>query len=354
MNPRSVGFRRCFITALIAALVPCVLSWKSDMPGGIKFAYDEGIYSFTTDMCPGGVFFKKPLFIPLVCTHGYFFRRSNGCKMENSDVIAGSDYACEKINVNTSQIVQAFIPITNPDLPLDHTISFYDDPNTLRNFRRFSYIKGLEEQYSGNSAGAAGVVVANARVTPPISIGELCYEGRGQSSGSSYVASLDLTDSTNIFSPGCKPGSRPFPWKKSNRYFFTKGYSSPSLFPKQVHAVLKDSLTKYEEQEGSDLSKFEIWDGLAYCLQTPVDQSEKDTIKLGGIYPRIETLKPLCHSQKGTAVGRTRSKRFALRRPYMGCLARCVRAMTGEWAVSSGGGAGGDTAPPPPPPPSTP
>jgi hypothetical protein len=314
------------------------------MSGGIKFSYDDHIYSFTTDMCPGGVFFKKPVFIPLVCTHGYFFRRPNGCKMQNSDIIGGSDYACEKINVNTSTTVQAFIPITNPDLPLDHTIAMFDDANTLKNFRRFSYIKGLEEQYVGNSAGAVGVVVANPRPTPPIRIGNLCYEGHAQAAGSAYVAPLALEESHSVFLPVCKTDSRHFPWNKATRSFFTKGYSSPSLFPKEVPARLRHSSSKLDEK--SELSKFEIWGGLAYCLQEKVEETAEETVKLGGLFPSIESLKPLCHAKKTTVVGKSRSKRFALKRPYMGCLARCVRAMTGDWAIGSGGGEATQAPPP--------
>ena len=89
--------------------------------------------------------------------------------------------------------MQALIPITAPELPLEHTIAFYDDKDTLKNFRRFAYIKALRGKYSGRETGAVGAFVCNTHNTPKTSIGTLCYEGWPDTEGGTFAIDFPQT-----------------------------------------------------------------------------------------------------------------------------------------------------------------
>ncbi|CAG7815980.1 unnamed protein product, partial [Allacma fusca] len=219
------------------------------MPGGLKIGINGKIFSFTTDVCSGGVFFKHPVPVEFVCTHGYFFRRPNGCLMADSDVIAGRSYVClnqstdldSSANLQRKQnFVQAFIPLTTPELPLEHTIAFYDDADTLRNFRRYSFLKGLHHMYDPHDPGSSGVVISNSHNTPEINIGKLCYQGIPATGGAAFVANLSFDFSgepDGFFSRRCKKSSIYFPWRKTIRFDFTEGSSDPHHFAREIQAV---------------------------------------------------------------------------------------------------------------------
>ncbi|CAG7838515.1 unnamed protein product [Allacma fusca] len=218
-----------------------VTGWQPDMPGGIKVTIEGKLYSATTDLCSGGIFFKRPVQIEKTCTHGYFFRRSNGCSMNNSDIISGKNYACAN---STFGLVQAIIPLTPPELPTDHSIAFYDDPDTLKNFRRYSFAKGLRHQYSGSDIGAVGVVVTNTHNTPKIGIGYMCYEGKPATGGAAFQTDLPWYYShrgyNDFFARKCREDSYYFQWRKARRYSYTEGYSNPEDFNGETEASLGD------------------------------------------------------------------------------------------------------------------
>ncbi|CAG7657536.1 unnamed protein product, partial [Allacma fusca] len=93
--------------------------------------------------------------------------------------------------------------------PLDHTITFFDDANTLKNLRRFTYVRGLEGSYESTGSEPAGVIVTNSQKTPKLKIGHLCYEGKSQNSALAHMAVLftasenpEDTSSSNLFLPG--------------------------------------------------------------------------------------------------------------------------------------------------------
>lgn len=45
-------------------------AWPDPMAGGMKLGFQGQIYSFTSDLCSGGVFFKNPIHLEKICIHG--------------------------------------------------------------------------------------------------------------------------------------------------------------------------------------------------------------------------------------------------------------------------------------------
>jgi hypothetical protein len=271
------------------------------MPGGMKIGIDGKTYGFTTDLCSGGIFLKKPTELDFMCTHGYFLRRPNGCRMHSNDVVSGSNYVCTDGD-QIKKSIQAFIPLTNPTSPLEHTLAFANDADALASFRRYTYSQGLESQYTEETLeGASVVIVSNAQKTPSISIGNMCYEGK-QSHGAAYVAKLPQElkdgDSEGFFTRTCSAKSVFFPWSKAHHYHFTEGYSSQLEFKNEISANLPAETMLKANEDRLDVSHFEIWNGLAYCLQARHVEGANGKKTMNGIHPSISTLKPLCHNHK--------------------------------------------------------
>jgi hypothetical protein len=280
------------------------LAWDPDMPGGMKLVIGGDTYSFTSDICSGGIFFKQPVHVELTCLHGYFLKRPNGCSMEGGSIIGGQNYVCQRVNKDKTNLVQALVPVTNPERPLDHTITFFDDPDTLQNLRRYTYVKGLEGGYEGIGSDPVGVIVTNTQKTPKINIGNVCYQGKTQHSGSSYMARLatavNRDSSSEIFTPGCDAQAVPFPWGKESVYNFSEGYSAPNLFDNEIKAKL--STSKHGVDHIPESQKHEIWGGLAYCLQAETKVSPTGSIKMNGIEPSIESLQFFCPKSNAVAM----------------------------------------------------
>ncbi|CAG7723599.1 unnamed protein product [Allacma fusca] len=288
--PKYLNLRCLFILGIS---LHGIAAWNPAMIGGMKLGFDGDIYSFTLDVCPGGVFFKEAIHIPLQCTHGYFLKRPNGCKMEDSDIIGGLNYACNRIGKDTSVLTQALIPLTNPEYPTQHTITFFDDMDTLKNFRRYTYVKGLEGEYEGSDEGAIAVVVANSHKTPQISIGNMCYEGKSRTSAAAYMATLKANSvkgaSNQFFVQKCSDDSYQFPWSSATRYPVTTAFSAPQIFHNEIKARLSKT-----SKERSGLEDFEIWNGLAYCLQEKQEMIN-EKVKPVGLYPKLDgELEPMC------------------------------------------------------------
>ncbi|CAG7828940.1 unnamed protein product [Allacma fusca] len=274
-----------------------IKAWNPNMPGGMKLVINGDTFSFSTDICSGGVFFKKPVHIELSCLHGYFLKRSNGCSMDKNIIVGGENYVCQRVNKDKNSLVQALIPVTNPESPLDHTITFFDDGNTLENLRRYTYVQGLEGIYeSGRSSqNLAGVIVTNTQKTPLISIENVCYQGQTLPTADAYLAMLPSVasqgPSSTIFQSGCGPNAMTFPWGSKTVHNFTSGYSAQEIFETEKVA---DLTNKKPSDSVSDTIRTEIWDGLAYCLQAKMEVSTTGGIKMAGIEPSIESLKLFC------------------------------------------------------------
>ncbi len=65
-----------------------------------------------------------------------FLKRSQGCSNNEEEIIGADNFMCFKLNNEHDLKVQAFIPVTNTDFPVSHTITFYDDENLLTGLRR--------------------------------------------------------------------------------------------------------------------------------------------------------------------------------------------------------------------------
>ncbi|CAG7730430.1 unnamed protein product [Allacma fusca] len=288
------------------------------MPGGMKLVIDGNTYSFKTDLCSGGIFFKQPVHIELSCLHGYYLKRPNGCSMEGNSIISGQNYACQRVNKDKSKMVQALVPVTNPDQPLDHTLTFFDDPNTLKNLRRYTYVRGLEGAYEDSGSDPVGVIVTNPQKTPKINIAKLCYQAKAPHTASSYMSRLPRTvnldvSTTKIFTRGCDSGSVAFPWGKETVFNFTEGYSAQDIFSNEIMAVLSG----VGETSVPQITSHEIWGGLAYCLQANTQVSSTGTIKMRGIQPPLESLQSFCSKPSGRTAAMVpgqKRKRRSLRR----------------------------------------
>ncbi|CAG7834705.1 unnamed protein product [Allacma fusca] len=266
--------------------------------GGLKLVIDNAIYSFTTDVCSGGVFFKDPVLVEFECIHGYYLARPNGCSMEGSYIAGGSNYACQKSNA--PDLIQAFIPVTNPMHPLDHTIALYDEPDTLKNFRRYTVdeIKGSKNEDSYSPVGA---IVTNSQKSQKVNIGSLCYEGKTRKAGYAHMGKLRINIKTDDpknrkITPGCNIDSLIFPWGDESSYNFSPGSTDSELFGREKMAALPKPL---ELSEAASLkNKFEIWGGLAYCLQANITATADGSFKMEGVQPSIESLKMFCPMSK--------------------------------------------------------
>ncbi|CAG7834458.1 unnamed protein product [Allacma fusca] len=216
-------------------LLSRTLAWDPDMPGGMKLVIDGDTFSFTTDTCSGGVFFKRPVFIQLTCFHGYYLTRPNGCSMENNQIIGGQNYVCQEVNKDKTKKIQAFIPVTNPDNPLAHTISFFDEPGMLKNLRRLAYVEGLEGAYDNLNLLSApvGAIVTTPDKTPRVTIARTCYQGKSQRSASAYLVSLpggqQDAPRNKMFTLGCADGAVDFPWNTESVHNFTEGLYEEKL-----------------------------------------------------------------------------------------------------------------------------
>jgi len=82
--------------------------------------------------------------------------------------------------------VQAFIPLTNPGAPTEHTIALYNDPDTLEGFRRYTLRLAKDKGYVGGFNGSGLMVVSNPDKIPETSIGPLCYRGIHGANGAAY------------------------------------------------------------------------------------------------------------------------------------------------------------------------
>ncbi|CAG7838521.1 unnamed protein product [Allacma fusca] len=267
-----------------------ISAWDPDMPGGMKLVIDGETYTFTTDLCSGGVFFKQPVHIELTCMHGYFLRRPNGCAMKENYILSGENYACQHVQKDKFQLSQAFIPVTNPDEPMHHTITLFDESNSLRNLRRYTYVTGLEGKYEGIDSDPAGVIITNSQKTPSIDLGKLCYQGSAQTTGNSFMTATSKSSghpvsSGNFFKKNCNITSAAFTWGRQVVFNFTEGYSGPDFFQDEVVATMEDF-----PEPTADSSEFEIWGGLAYCLQANITEYSNGSTKMSGIIPSMDIL----------------------------------------------------------------
>ncbi|CAG7722828.1 unnamed protein product [Allacma fusca] len=295
--PENFGFKYlCLLVLLNVSIVLSKLVPDREIgtPGGMKLLIKGKIYSFTAELCSGGVFFKSPVLVELKCVHGYYLVRRNGCSIAENYIIGGENYAC--LQTDITEVIQALIPVTNPKAPLNHTITLFDDADTLKNFRRYTLQTFKQGPYEKITSSPVGAIVTNTEQTKKIRVDKLCYEGLTEQNGASHMARLPpqstitQMDKIRLVSNGCNSDSIIFPWGDAVTYDFSHGDTDPNDFTSEIQASLSEPF----ELPQSATARLEIWGGLAYCLQTKTHVTKSGNLLMKGIEPSFKVLGQHC------------------------------------------------------------